>query len=182
MPATATGAAGASGGLAAGASFANAGVSAAGLILNQYNADKTRQFNREEAEKNREFQREMSQNNIKYAVQQANELGISPSLVLGDQTKQLGGSQASVNTPSSPNMSGVGQLANILNEQYKIKTMEEMQENKLEALKEMNEDKLHAMANSTTNKTSNFSNKNNYTKEQINSLVTDLNNFDINDV
>ena len=135
--ATSATATGASGGAAAGAGIANAAVNTAGLILNQYNADKTRQFNREEAEKNREFQKEMAQNNIKYTIQQAKELGISPSLVLGDQTKQLGGSQASVGNVSSPNASGIGQLANILNEQYKIKAMEEMNEDKLAAMKSL---------------------------------------------
>lgn len=180
MSATAGIAGVAGGGAAAGAGIANAVTNTAGLILNQYNADKTRQFNREEAEKNRAFQKEMAQNNIKYAVNQANELGISPSLVLGDQTKQLGGSQASVGNPSGYNASGIGQLANILNDQYKIKMLEEMNEDKLHAIKEMNEDKLHAMANSTTGK-QNFI-KNNYTKEQINSLVTDLSNWSLEDL
>ena len=105
-------------GLAVGAGIASGVGNIGGTILNQYNAHKTREFNREEAEKNRQFQREMAQNNIKYAVNQANELGISPSLVLGDQTTALGGSQASVGNPPTNNIStGIGQLANILQEQ-----------------------------------------------------------------
>lgn len=134
---------------AAGASAAaNAVTNITGQILNQYNAYKTRQFNREEAEKNRTFQKEMAQNTIKHAVQQANDLGISPSLVLGDHTNALGGSQASVGTPPpSNNMSPFAQISNVLIEQMKLKSMEEMNEDRLQTMKEIQNMK---MANSTT--------------------------------
>ena len=140
--------------LAIGTGIANAVGSIGGSILNQYNADKTREFNREEAEKNRTFQKEMAQNNIKYAVNQANELGISPSLVLGDQTTSLGGSQASVGNPApNNNLLGVDQLANVLQKQYQM----EMNEDKLEAIKEMHEDKMQTQKEIQRMKMSNSS-------------------------
>lgn len=163
-------------GLAVGAGVANAVGNIGGTILNQYNADKTRQFNREEAEKNRAFQREMAQNNIKYAVQQANELGISPSLILGDQTNALGGSQASVgNPPPNNNMAGIGNLANVLQEQYRLKTLEEMNEDKLQTMKDINNMR---MGNSTTNKFEDYMKRNGYnSKEEFEkSFYNDLDN------
>lgn len=136
-------------GLAIGTGVANTVGNIGGTILNQINAEKTREFNREEAQKNRDFQKEMAQNNIKYAVQQANDLGISPSLVLGDHTNALGGSQASVgNPPAENNIAGIGQLANVLLEQSKIKAMEEMNEDRLQTMKDIQRMK---MANSTQN-------------------------------
>lgn len=134
-----------------------AGVNALGNIAtnatNAWQAEKTRQFNREEAQKNREFQKEMAQNNIKYAVQQANDLGISPSLILGDQTNSLGGSQASVSGGQAHfDMNGISSatnsLINALNENNKIRAMEEMNEDKLQTLKDI---ERMRMANSTQN-------------------------------
>lgn len=146
-----------------------------GTILNQYNAYKTRQFNREEAEKNREFQREMAQNNIKYAVNQAKDLGISPSLVLGDQTTALGGSQASVgNPPSNNNIAGIEQLVNVLQEQNRLNALKEMNEDRLQTIKDIK------MSNSTTNY-DNYAKRNGYnSKEDFNkSFFSDLDNVKI---
>lgn len=163
------------GGIALTGAIASAVGNIGGTILNQYNAHKTREFNREEAEKNRAFQKEMAQNNIKYAVNQANELGISPSLVLGHQTTALGGSQASVgNPPSNNNVTGLEQIANVLQEQ-----------NRLNALKEMNEDRLQTIkdikiANSTTNY-DNYAKRNGFnSKEELSkSFLSDLDNIKI---
>lgn len=145
-----------------------------GTILNQYNAHKTREFNREEAEKNRQFQREMAQNNIKYAVNQAKDLGISPSLVLGDQTTALGGSQASVGNPPPINTTGIGQLANVLQEQNRLNALQEMNEDRLQTMKDIK------IANSTTNY-DNYAKRNGYnSKEELNkSFFNDLNNVKI---
>lgn len=163
------------GGIALTGAIASAVGNIGGTILNQYNAHKTREFNREEAEKNRAFQKEMAQNNIKYAVNQAKELGISPSLVLGDQTTALGGSQASVgNPPSNNNIAGLEQIVNVLQEQ-----------NKLNALKEMNEDRLQTIkdikiANSTTNY-DNYAKRNGFnSKEELSkTFFSDLDNVKI---
>lgn len=168
MPITLAGAA-LAGGLLSGVS------SIGGTILNQYNAHKTREFNREEAEKNRAFQREMAQNNIKYAVNQAKDLGISPSLVLGDQTTALGGSQASVGNPPSNNMTtGIGQLADILQEQNRLNALKEMHEDRLQTIKDIK------LANSTTNY-DNYAKRNGYnSKEELSkSFFSDLNNVKI---
>ena len=162
-------------GFAVGAGIASGVGGIGGMILNQYNAKKTREFNRKEAEKNRKFQREMAQNNIKYAVNQAKELGISPSLVLGDQTNALGGSQASVgNPPSNDNIAGIGQLANILQEQNRLNALKEMNEDRLQTIKEIK------IANSTTNY-DNYTKRNGYnSKEDLNKLFfNDLNNVKI---
>ena len=143
-----------------------AGVNALGNIVtnatNAIQAQKTREFNREEAEKNRAFQKEMAQNNIKYAINQAKELGISPSLVLGDQTNTLGGSQASVSGGQAHfDMNGISSatnsLINALNENNKIKAMEEMNEDRLQTLKDIQRMK---MENSTTNKTNEYIERN----------------------
>lgn len=165
--------------------IANSVGSIGGTILNQYNADKTREFNREEAEKNRQFQREMAQNNIKYAVNQAKELGISPSLVLGDQTTSLGGSQASVgNPPSNNNFSGLGQLASVLQDQIRTNANREMNEDRLKTMREINHDRLETMKEITKMRMGNTAMKqdymnHNYTKEQLNSLIDDLDNIEI---
>lgn len=97
-----------------------------------------------EAKKNRDFQRSMAQNNIKYLFQQANDLGISPSLLLGDQTNSLGGSQAQVNSSGMSN--AVSSMINAINEQNRLKTLEEMNEDKIDAMKELK------MSNSANNK------------------------------
>lgn len=145
-----------------------------GTILNQYNAEKTREFNRIEAEKNRAFQKEMAQNNIKYAVNQAKELGISPSLVLGDQTTALGGSQASVGNPPTNNTTGIGQLANVLQEQNKLNALQEMNEDRLQTIKDIK------TANSTTNY-DNYAKRNGFnSKEELSkAFFSDLDNVKI---
>ena len=163
--------------LAAGAVNAGAGL-AGDLTTNIFNAvqaEKTREFNREEAQKNRDFQREMAQNNIKYAIQQANELGISPSLILGDQTNSLGGSQASVSGgQASFNPSGISSatntLVNAITEQNKLKMMEEMKEDEIQAMKEV---QMMKIANSTNNyenyiKRSGYNNKEEFEKSIYN--------------
>lgn len=161
-------------------------------VTNSIQAEKTRDFNREEAEKNRQFQKEMAQNNIKYAINQAREMGISPSLILGHETKALGSAQASVSGGQAHfDTTGINSatsgIINALNEYTKQKTNEEMNEDRITAMKEMNRDRLdaikemnteriRAMKNSTT---SNEYIKNNYTKEQLNSLFQDLDNVQV---
>lgn len=139
------------------AGMIGAGIGGVGNILtnavNAWQAERTRKFNREEAEKNRAFQKEIAQNNIKYAINQAKELGISPSLILGDQTNSLGGSQASVNGGQAHfDMNGIASttnsLINALSENNRIKAMEEMNEDRLQTLKDIQRMK---MGNSTTN-------------------------------
>lgn len=144
------------------------GTSIANTVLNQKNFDKTMEFNRIEAEKNRQFQREMAQSNILNAVKQANELGISPSLVLGDQTNALGGSQASVGNAPTANMTGVGQIANILQEQLKLKTLEEMNEDKLNTMKD-----IQIMKNSAST-TAKKTQTHNYSQKELNDLYDDI--------
>lgn len=163
--------------IAAGAMSAGAGV-AGNLTTNIFNAvqaEKTREFNREEAQKNRDFQKEMAQNNIKYAVQQANELGISPSLILGDQTNSLGGSQASVSGGQANfNPSGISSatnaLVNAITEDNKLKAMQEINEDRLQAMKEM---QMMKVANSTNNyddyiKRSGYNNRDEFEKSIYN--------------
>ena len=126
--------------------IAQAGNNVANTVLQQENFKRQMEFNERQAQLNRDFQKQMAQNNIKYAVDQAKDLGISPSLVLGDQTNSLGGSQASVGSAPSLNTSGVGQLGSILGKIYELNTLQEMNEDKLNTLKDIQTMK---MSNST---------------------------------
>ena len=149
------------------------GTAIANTVLNQKNFNKTMEFNRIEAEKNRNFQREMAKSNILNAVNQANQLGISPSLVLGDQSNSLGGSQASVGNAPTANMSGVGQLAGILQEQFKLKTLEEMNEDKINALKDIQIMKMNSSVNAKKPQTHNYSQK------ELNDLYDDIRSVEL---
>lgn len=141
--------------------IAQAGNSIANTVLNQENFKKQMAFNEKQAQLNRDFQEQMAKNNIKYAVDQAKELGISPSLVLGDQTNSLGGSQASVGSAPSLNTSGVGQLANVLGKIYELDTLKEINEDKLNTFKDIQFMKTHS--NSAVRETSEeYSKRNGY--------------------
>lgn len=159
---------GATAGIGAAANVLTSGIN---NIANAVEAQKTRNFNAEQAEINRNFQRDMAQNNIKYAVQQAKELGISPSLVLGDQTRQLGGSQASgtaARFDASGVSSGINSVINAVLENQKLQTLAEMQENKYEAMKDLRNNSMRASTN-----------QRNYSKEQIQKLYDNLDNIKI---
>lgn len=163
-------------------SITQAGTSIANTALNQKNFETQMKFNENQAQLNRDFQKEMAQNNIKYAVDQAKELGISPSLVLGDQTNSLGGSQASVGNAPSLNTSGVGQIGNILGKIYELNTLKEMNEDKLDTFKDIQALK---MSNSTNKKvaesTTEYAKRNGYNSynQFEKSLYSDLNNLEL---
>lgn len=151
--------------------------------LNVIEAEKTRNFNAEQAKLNREFQEKMAKNNIKYAVDQAKELGISPSLILGDQTNALGGSQASAsggqaNITNTGITSATNGILNVINEQNKLKAMEEMNEDRLQTLKEIQNMK---MGNSTNNNANEYIKRNGYnSKEEFyKSVFTDIDKIKI---
>jgi len=57
-------------------------------------------YNAIQANINRNFQRDMRDTSLISTVEQANKLGISPSLVLGQQSGYTGGSSASVGSPN----------------------------------------------------------------------------------
>lgn len=154
-------------------------------VTNAIQAEKTRKFNREEAEKNRQFQKEMAQNNIKYVINQAKELGISPSLLLGSETKSLGGSQASVSGGQAHmTMDGISSatngIINTINENNKLKTMEEMNEDKLQTMKEIQQMKISNTANKNNEYIHNDYMKNFKNKEDFNNnFLSDLDNVQI---
>lgn len=162
--------------------IAQAGTSVVNTVLNQENFNRQMEFNERQAQLNRDFQKQMAQNNIKYAVDQAKDLGISPSLVLGDQTNSLGGSQASVGSTPNLNTSGVGQLGSILGKIYELNTMQEMNEDKLNTLKDI---QTIRMSNSTNKKVNEspkeYAKRNGYNSynEFEKSLYSDLNNIQL---
>lgn len=125
----------------AAAGLIGAGVTAGAGVLGNLASNI---INIREAKKNRDFQRSMAQSNVKHLFQQANDLGISPSLLLGDQTNSLGGSQAQVNSSGISN--AVNGIMSVINEQNRLKTLEEMNEDRIDAMKELK------MSNSANNK------------------------------
>ena len=123
-----------------------------------------------QASKNRQFQKEMSQNNIKYAVQQAQDLGISPSIVLGDATHSLGGSNSNVSNISNPMSNAVNGALKYDLEKHKLETLEEMNEDKLQTFKDIQAMKNNHSARVTSKK---------YSKEELDNFFTDLSKVDI---
>ena len=109
----------------------------AGSIISALAAGVDTAVNAAQAQKNRDFQKEMAQNNIKYAVSQAQDLGISPSLVLGDATHSLGGSSSNVSNSAGAMTNAVNGALKYDLEKEKLRTLEEMNEDKLDTIKEI---------------------------------------------
>lgn len=153
-------------------------------ILNVREAKKTRKFNAEQAELNRQFQREMRDTALISSVNQARELGISPSLVLGQGSSALGGSQASASGgQASVTNTGIASatngILNAINEQNRLNTMQEMNEDRLQTMKELQE--LRTNNSVSSNKAQEYMKRNGYnSREELNkAFFTDLNNVKI---
>lgn len=82
-------------------------------------------YNAVEANKNREFQRDMRDTSLISTVEQANKLGISPSLVLGQQSGFTGGSSASV---GSPNYTPISEMMSYIKQDRYLDSMERLKE------------------------------------------------------
>ena len=170
------------------AGLIGAGISAASTIgsnignifANKAEAQRQRDFNALEAEKNRNFQKEMRDTALISSVEQAKKLGISPSLVLGQGSTSLGGSQASA-SQTHHDLSGISNavtsVLSMLEKQEQIKAMEEMNEDRLQTMKDMNHDKLEYLK--TINGNQKEANKRKYTKEELDSLFDDIHNIEI---
>lgn len=78
-------------------------------------------YNAIQANKNREFQRDMRDTSLISTVEQANKLGISPSLVLGQQSGFTGGSSASV---GSPNYTPLSEIMSYIKQDRYLDAME----------------------------------------------------------
>ena len=124
-------------------------------------------INADQASKNRAMQKEMAQNNIKYSVQQAQDLGISPSLVLGDTTHALGGTNSNVSNSAGAMTNAVNGALKYDLEKQRLETMEEIQEDKLAALKDI----YNTSSASITNKK--------ISKEELDNLYSDLKKVEI---
>lgn len=167
------------------ASLIGAGINAANtkatnianIIANTVEGYRQRKFNEREAEKNRNFQEEMRDTALISSVEQAKKLGISPSLVLGQGSTSLGGSQASA-SQTHHNLNGISNavtgVLSMLEKQEQIRAMEEMNEDKLQTLKDIHHDKLEYLK--STHENPKEARKRNYTKEQLDSLFDDVNN------
>lgn len=172
-------------GLAAGA-LIGGGINAASTIAtnagnifaNKAEAQRQRDFNALEAEKNRNFQKEMRDTALISSVEQAKKLGISPSMVLGQGSTSLGGSQASA-SQTHHSLSGISNAVNgvlsMLEKEEQLKTMQEMNEDRLQAQKDMNHDRIEYLK--TLNQNSKSENTRKYTKEELNSLFDDIDNL-----
>ena len=162
-----------------------AGLSAAGTIAanagnifaNKAEAQRQRDFNANEAEKNRNFQKEMRDTALISSVEQAKKLGISPSLVLGQGSTSLGGSQASA-SQTHHNLSGISNavtgVLSMLEKEEQLKTMQEMNEDRLQAQKDMNHDRLEYLK--TINQNPKNANKRQYSKEELDSIFDNIDN------
>ena len=169
-------------GLAAGA-LIGGGINAASTIAtnagnifaNKAEAQRQRDFNALEAEKNRNFQKEMRDTALISSVEQAKKLGISPSLVLGQGSTSLGGSQASA-SQTQHNLSGISNAVNgvlsMLEKEEQLKTMQEMNEDRLQTQKDIAHDRLEYLK--TINQNPKSANTRQYTKEELNSMFDNI--------
>ena len=127
---------------------ASTGTDIANIVVNKEEAQKQRDFNAKEAEINRNFQKEMRDTALISSVQQAKKLGISPSLVLGQGSTSLGGSQASA-SQTHHNLSGISNavtgVLSMLEKQEQIDAMQEMNEDRLQTIKDINHDRLELL-------------------------------------
>ena len=170
------------------AALIGAGISAAGAIganagsifANKAEGQRQRDFNASEAEKNRNFQKEMRDTALISSVEQAKKLGISPSLVLGQGSTSLGGSQASA-SQTHHDISGLSNavtgVLSMLEKQEQINAMQEMNEDRLQTLKDMNHDKLEYLESIYGKQKT--ANTREYKKEELNSLFADIDNIKI---
>jgi len=78
-------------------------------------------YNAIQANVNRDFQRDMRDTSLISTVEQANKLGISPSLVLGQQSGFTGGSSASV---GNPNYTPLSEMMSYIKQDRYLDTME----------------------------------------------------------
>lgn len=154
------------------------GTNAGNIFANKAEAKRQRKFNAEEAEKNRNFQKEMRDTALISSVEQAKKLGISPSLVLGQGSTSLGGSQAST-SQTHHDFNGISNavtgVLSLLEKEEQLKTMQEMNEDRVQAQKDMFNDKLEYLK--TINQNPKSANTKQYTKEELNSLFDDINNI-----
>ena len=157
------------------------GAMIAGAVISALAAGVDTAVNAAQAQKNRDFQKEIAQNNIKYTVQQAQDLGISPSLVLGDATHSLGGSGGNVSNSAGAMSNAVNGALKYELEKEKLKTAEEMNEDRMQALKDIANTKIDAqkdMYAMKNNHSARVTNKQ-YTKEELGKFFTDLSKYDI---
>ena len=165
------------------AALRGAGVSAAGTIgtnaanifANKAEAQRQRDFNALEAEKNRNFQKEMRDTALISSVEQAKKLGISPSLVLGQGSTSLGGSQASA-SQTQHNASGISNavtgVLSMLEKEEQLKTVQEMNEDRLQAQKDILHDRLEFIK--SINQNPKNANTRQYSKEELDSIFDDI--------
>ena len=156
------------------------GTNIANIFANKAEAERQRYFNAIEAEKNRNFQKEMRDTALISSVEQAKKLGISPSLLLGQGSTSLGGSQASA-SQTHHDISGISNavtgVLSMLEKQEQINAMQEMNEDRLQTLEDMNHDKLEYLKSLNGNQKT--ANTRTYTKDELNSLFDVIDNVEI---
>ena len=157
------------------------GTNIANIFANKAEAQRQRDFNATEAEKNRNFQKEMRDTALISSVEQAKKLGISPSLVLGQGSTSLGGSQASA-SQTHHNLSGISNavtgVLSMLEKEEQLKAMQEMNEDRLQAQKDMYHEKLEYLQ-TINNKNEKYPNERKYTEEELNKIFDNINDIKI---
>ena len=167
--------------IGAGVNAANTiGTNVANILANKAEGQRQRDFNALEAEKNRNFQKEMRDTALISSVEQAKKLGISPSLVLGQGSTSLGGSQASA-SQTQHNLSGISNavtgVLSMLEKEEQLKAIQEMNEDRLQAKKDMNHDRLEYLKTINQKNNDKYVQRREYTKEELNSLFDDIDNI-----
>ena len=156
------------------------GTNIANIFANKAEGKRQREFNALEAEKNRNFQKEMRDTALISSVEQAKKLGISPYMVLGQGSTSLGGSQASA-SQTQHNVSGISNavtgVLSMLEKEEQLKVMQEMNEDRLQAQKDINHDRLEYLK--TLNQNSKSANTRQYTKEELDSIFDNIDNYKI---
>lgn len=154
----------------------NAGINAG---MTAWNMD----YNAEQANLNRMFQKHMRDTTISSIMKQAEENGISPSLLLGNGSTQLGGSQASVSTGNGGMSNGVNSVMDYIREENRLDKMEEIEENRLEAQTKIAEERNETLRElqrmkSNTNERKAFQSRK-YTEKELNNLFDNLDKINL---
>lgn len=145
----------------------------ANMAYNAIEANKQRSFEAEQAEIDRNFQQEMRDTSLKSQVDQANELGISPSLVLGTGSNSLGGAMAHGASASSQNNAfgnTTNELIKYINQDRYLDTLEKIEDKKADM-------KMLQMNNSVNGKKPYMDR--NYTEEDYKNMFDDINDIKI---
>lgn len=149
---------------AVGAGIAGAGATAGGIIGSVVQGE----YNKARQQDAMKFEEHMRDTSFISAVNQAKQLGISPSLLLGQQASAGAGVPSASISNENAIGSGVNAILGILKQDRKLDAQEKMQDRYLDYMEHHNAPNVNATAKKGI--------EHKYTKEQLDKLWTDLDN------